>query len=286
MQFVFVDAMAYAGLFLSIRSGDWQLRMGSIKNMAPVFTAFDHPTYQKIISNHISDLVCTPQSVILMSEQGAFVVSIGGREWHSVAIDEAHEMLINKHCKMSITKPSPDYINCVAKYITYRTKTLQEFMQQLSPTPPELKKPKVTEAWEVYFSSKSEKIQQKNVIAQIQAISNNSLLEITKHNRGLINPFTNKTASTQQSHDLLNFRYIGQQEFLLRISYFILKQPSVKAPNRKKALQTFSLKQVSKRRISKLEEDQQLVICAMKNKVQFSLKTGKPLDKPEEQLLE
>ena len=154
VQFVFVDAMAYVGLFLSIRSGDWHLRMGSMKNMAPVFTAFDHPIYQKLISNHISDLVCMPQPVLLMFEQGAFVVSIGGREWHSVAIDEAHEMLINKQCKMSITKPSPDYINRVAKYITYRTKAVPRFMQQLSP--PEMKKSKVTKAWEVYFSSKSE----------------------------------------------------------------------------------------------------------------------------------
>ena len=261
VQFVFVDAMAYVGLFLSIRSGDWHLRMGSMKNMAPVFTAFDHPIYQKLISNHISDLVCMPQPVLLMFEQGAFVVSIGGREWHSVAIDEAHEMLINKQCKMSITKPSPDYINRVAKYITYRTKALHRFMQQLSP--PEMKKSKVTKAWEVYFSSKSEKIHQKNVSAQIQAINNSSLLEVTQHNRGLINPFTDKTASTQQSHDLLDFRHIGQQEFLLRISYFILKVPSVKAPNRRKALQTFSVKQARKRRISQLERDQQLVISAM-----------------------
>ena len=122
--------------------------------------------------------------------------------------------------------------------------------------------------------------------AQIQAKNNSSLLEVTQHNRGLINPFTDKTAFTQQFHDLLDFRHIGQQEFLLRISYFILKVPSVKAPNRRKALQTFSVKQARKRRISQLERDEQLVISAMKKKLQFSLKTGKPIIKPEEQLLE
>ena len=90
-----------------------------MKTMAPVFTAFDHPTYQKLISNHISDLLSLPQSVLLMFKQGAFVVNICGRPWHSVGLDEAHEMLINKHCKMSITKPTPDYINRIAKYITY-----------------------------------------------------------------------------------------------------------------------------------------------------------------------
>ena len=35
-----------------------------------------------------------------MFQQGAFVVSITGLTWHSVAIDEAHEMLTNKTCKL------------------------------------------------------------------------------------------------------------------------------------------------------------------------------------------
>ncbi len=45
-QFVIEDAMAYLGLFLAISSGDWHLRLASMKLMASVFTAFNHPTYQ------------------------------------------------------------------------------------------------------------------------------------------------------------------------------------------------------------------------------------------------
>ena len=130
---MFVDAMAYVSLFFAIRSGDWHLRMSSVKSTAAVFTAFDHPTYQKLISNHLSDLLSLPRSVLLMFEQGAFVVNITGRSWHSVGVDEAHEMLINKQCKMSITKPSPDYINRIASYLTYRTKALQQVKQQVFP---------------------------------------------------------------------------------------------------------------------------------------------------------
>ena len=44
IQFVFQDVAAYIGLFLAIRSGDWSLRTACIKQMAPVFTAFDHAT--------------------------------------------------------------------------------------------------------------------------------------------------------------------------------------------------------------------------------------------------
>lgn len=113
MQFVFQDAMAYISLSLAIRSGDWNLRMASIKSMSAVFTAFDHPNYQKLISQHLINVQNMPGPIIAMFKQGAFAVSITGKPWHSVAIDECHEMLINKDCKSSIVRPL-QYINRVA----------------------------------------------------------------------------------------------------------------------------------------------------------------------------
>jgi len=128
-----VDAMAYVGLFLAIRSGDWQLRVASMKLMAPIFTAFDHQTYQKLIAQHIADILCMPPSILSMFQQGGFVISISGRAWHSVGIDEAHEMLINKESKTSIVRPHPDYINRIAHYIPYQTKALENLKLELFP---------------------------------------------------------------------------------------------------------------------------------------------------------
>lgn len=54
------------GLHLGIRSGDWDLRMASIKQMAPIFTAFDHQNYQKLLGRHIADTLCMPSSVLTM----------------------------------------------------------------------------------------------------------------------------------------------------------------------------------------------------------------------------
>ena len=127
VQFLFQDMAAYLGLFLGIRSGDWNLRTACVKQMAPVFTAFDHANYQRLISRHLADILTMPQSVITMLQQGSCVVSITGRTWHSVAIDEGHEMLINRACEMSIVKPSPDYISRIARYLPYRTKALKNF---------------------------------------------------------------------------------------------------------------------------------------------------------------
>ena len=62
--------------------------------MAAVFTAFDH---NKLISQHLEDIASMPPQIITMFRQGAFVVSVTGTPWHSVGIDESHEMLINKY---------------------------------------------------------------------------------------------------------------------------------------------------------------------------------------------
>ncbi len=282
VQFILEDAMAYMGLFLALRSGDWHLRMASLKLMAPVFTAFDHPNYQKLISQHLGDVLCMPSALVTAFQQGAFVVSISGKNWHSVAIDEAHEMLINKECKTSITRPTPDYISRLAHYLPYRSKAVENARTQLFPET----KPKESIISSPFSSDSNTKKFEQNVLAILDTITSKSLLEIPSGNRGLFNPFSGKQATTQQTHDLLQFRRIGQGEFLLRIAYFILKQPSVEAPNRRRRMQTFSERQVKTRRVSQLEKDKKLVLAAIKRKMQFSKRTGKPIDRPGEQLLQ
>lgn len=81
-------------LYLTLRNGDWKL---CIKNsIAPIFTALDHLVYQKLISQHLADMLTMPAPVLTISQQGEFVASILGYPWHSVAIDESYEMLISK----------------------------------------------------------------------------------------------------------------------------------------------------------------------------------------------
>ena len=60
-------------------------------------------------------------------------MSLIGQPWSSVGIDEAHEMQINKACKMSIVHPSRDSINHVAGYLPYRTKCIENLKKQLFP---------------------------------------------------------------------------------------------------------------------------------------------------------
>ena len=120
----------------------------------------------------------------------------------------------------------------------------------------------------------------------IEAIEKTNVLVIVNTNRGLFDPFSNVHAMEEQCHNLLNFRYTGMLEFLLRISYYILRIPSTQAPNRKHRLQTFSEKQVySKTRMTQLEKDRWLVVAAIK-KIQYSKQTSTPIERLGEQLLE
>ena len=80
--------------------------MAAIKAMAANFAAFDHPIYQRLISNHIADTAQAPSKLLEFFKSGGFVVSLTGRRYHSVGIDEAHEMEINRQCKQAIVRPN------------------------------------------------------------------------------------------------------------------------------------------------------------------------------------
>ena len=282
IQFVFQDAAAYVGLFLSIRSGDWHLRTGSVKQMAAVFTAFDHPNYLRLISKHLADMLTMLQSVTTMFQQGAFVVSVKGRPWHSVAIDEAHEMLINKSCKMSIVRPSPDHINRIVKYLPFRTKALDNFRDLLFP---EEEEKKLIEPASPLSHKPEDNKREQNIHCQIEAINKSGMLDNVSSNRGLFNPFTKQVATTQQSCDLLTFRSTGQQQFLNHIAVSILKQPSASVTVTKHRLNTFSSKKVNKQHVSQLQKDRSLILTCMRKKMKWSLRTGMPISNAGEQLI-
>ena len=53
-------------------------------------------------------------------------------------------------------------------------------------------------------------------------------------NRGVVNLFTNKQATNEQAHDMLNARQIGEQSYLNFVTHTLLQMPSVNAPVRRK----------------------------------------------------
>ena len=107
--------------------------MAAIKSMAALFTAFDRPNYQKLIPQHVVDMLTIPEDLLSKLSHGGLTVSIRGRPGHSVGIDEAHEMCVNKDCKEYITRPSADYINRTAAFLPVRAKAIKNLETQLFP---------------------------------------------------------------------------------------------------------------------------------------------------------
>ena len=80
-KFVFQDGFAYVSLYLAIHNGKWYLRMGAIKTMAALFTAFDRSNYQKLIPDHIVDMLKISNEVLSHLESRGFAIGILGRHW-------------------------------------------------------------------------------------------------------------------------------------------------------------------------------------------------------------
>ena len=118
VQFVFSDCYSYIGLYLAITGSNWKLRLSSLKNMAPLFVAFDRDTYERIAPNHLTDLQQYPQQILSVFESGGSTVSLGGERWHSVTFDEAHEMCLNKYLKGAVVRPTKTYLQKTTLFST------------------------------------------------------------------------------------------------------------------------------------------------------------------------
>ena len=74
VKFILEDCLPY----LSIRSGNWNLQLASLKQMAALFTAYSQMTYQKLIPRHIAELLRTPPEVLSSLQRGGFAISLTG----------------------------------------------------------------------------------------------------------------------------------------------------------------------------------------------------------------
>jgi hypothetical protein len=270
-QFVLTDCFSYVALYLAIRTGNWELRLASIKYMAALFTAFDRQKYQKLIPQHIVDLLTIPIETLSMLQSGGFTVSLTGRPCHSVGVDEAHEMCINKNCKEFITRPSADYINRTAVFIPVRAEAITNFEAEIYAD----KKCKPQNSVNNFSTDPpNAKKLEENVQNQIKKLKT-SFLTDQQNGTGLQHIFNPKPLTPEQSHDLLQFREIGQADYEQGVEYYTIRNPSVKPPKHRKRLLTFTERCSRRKKVSAVEKERKLQIECWKKRVAFSNTTGR-----------
>ena len=213
--------------------------MAALKQMAAHFTAFDRPKYAKLIPHHIVEMLAIPNEVLTHLKQGGFTVSILGRPCHSIGIDEAHEMCINRECKEFITRPSGDYINRIATFLPIRATAINNLEEQ---TFADRKSKTEKQITSLHATDPESKKHETNVKAQINKLQSDTSSFPTKQSQSteLQHLFNHKPLTIQQTQDLMNFRDIGQNGYERHIDYYVLRTPSVKPPKHRKSLLTFT----------------------------------------------
>ncbi len=114
------DTFGYVCLYLSIRSANWYLRVASIKLLAPHYHAFDRPTYLRLVTKHLSDLLIIPRPLLDHLTKGGFASTITGSNWKKLAVDACHERYINLELKTFVRRPNMEYLNKSAVYLPYQ----------------------------------------------------------------------------------------------------------------------------------------------------------------------
>ena len=152
-------------------------------------------------------------------------------EWHGVAIDECHEMCINKDAKLAVVHPSKHRMEFLSNYMHFRSACVECVKRQIFPE---------REVNKQDFSHpvvNMDRKREENILRMVQVIKSKGMISLT----GLWNFLKEKKATPEQVHDLLNFRTIGQRAYEQFVTQNILGLPSVSAPNCKKRLTTFTV---------------------------------------------
>ena len=190
------------------------------------FFAFHRPHYRKLISHHLADLVTIPSEILHHFQAGGFTVSITGKGWHSVAIDKAHEMLINNDLKSAIVRPGKENMNRLSLYLGHRAKLLHNIKHELdapkdTPPPPKLNMIDLQDKSALAIKPFH------NIQEMITKVTSGGLLPDQSDITQLRNPFTGKLVTPELQQDMLNFRKTGQQDYEVYVEYCYLKVSSV-----------------------------------------------------------
>ena len=225
---------AYVGMYISIRSGNFSLRNACLPILTELFFAYSRDKYEELACQTINDVIQLPVDLKKKFYHGEWILNKTGRRFHSVALDEGHEQIINKRLKELTTRPSEYRTVTLANFMAYLDKFLKLFQESIFT----LINPKgnkenvsVNYAQQIYTV-----LQTKNIFHS--------------EKRVLHNVFSDKPLELENEarHDLLNISKEGKTRMRTYIRQHII-HPPLEVPKKRlrKKMKTFSKRKVTQR---------------------------------------
>jgi hypothetical protein len=264
-DFIHIHCFLYIAGYLAIRSGNWDLRCYCIKHFARI-TQITHSTYyNRLLPQHIADMLTYPDSILSHFKKGGFVMNVQGHNWHSQAFDEGHESCINKDVKMSMTSTSTASLAKLVNYFPYRGQALKNLKMQLGLS---------EKNYEYAVSTKFIMLEEENVKTLIRRLQDSLLFE-TSGLGGSTHPFlrhifTGQEATVVQRGDMTNYLNNANTLYTDYVHCKYIVKSRSKIVKRIKNLNTFSVKKRTVSTVKKELKDQQLETRMLKAQLSWA----------------
>ena len=173
-------------------------------------------------------------------------------------------MKINKDAKLAVIRPTPQKMEFLSNYLSYRAVCVRNLQKELFP---EQEKP--TDA-HGHITTSRDKKGETNVDHMIDTITKNGMAI----HEDLWNFLECKQASLEQSYDLLNFRNIGQEAYESFVSTKYLHMPSTSVIKRKKRLSTFTITATQKKKVKLIDQERKISQRYLKRQLAWIAEQG------------
>lgn len=230
---------AYTGFYFAIRSGNWLLRTSCLKILTELFFAYSRDKYEVLSVNALSDSYTYPKEILDLFKNGQWTVSVKARPFHNLALDEAHECIVNRKLKQITTRPSH-----------FRMVELADFMAYLDSVVSGLE----TCAFQFNKSSDYQK-KKNNTRAKLLSnlISDKNIFKYPQSAQALCNIFIDNSPELPQvnKQDLLQICKIGRERMFSYIRQYTLYPPTeLRQKRRRQRLKTFTKAQDTSRKLN------------------------------------
>ena len=221
---------AYIGFYFAVRSGNWFLRNSCLRVISELYFAYARNKYEVLSINAIANTCTYPSELIHHFVHGQWTVSVKGRQFHNLALDEAHECIINKNLKSITTRPSHFRMVELANFMAYLDVVMNGFEDQVF-------------KWHVN-TEYEKKVSSKRSDVLFKLVSNVALFSCDSTSRPLHNAFVENPLNLDPSNitDLMSITKVGHDRLLSYVRQYVLNPPTeLRQKRSRKKLKTFTM---------------------------------------------